>query len=237
MTDLANTEQNQQTALANPISPEQELINSQSAGGFIPGIRIIQGMSEILKENRDARQGQWSLMSDLLPEELHVIIGPYRFHALRMKNNKVDLEDFNFTKDVSKYNPRENRWTHGPDTPDFKIIKTKVIPDSNTTTVKNLTGFDVLLFLQDTQKYAHYFIASTALTMTPTFVQMLSNPGRQGVLGSYLHKGGKHSWWLPKLILKTETIEHKWDEEVLKDFLEPSKIYDPAGPNENARPR
>lgn len=219
----------------------RDQVSSTAGGGFLESLRIIMGTSDIMKqEDSEARPGQWLLGKDkVLPKELPVFIGPWRYHAMRFKDNSVDVESFNLSPN-SSFNPERNDWNH-PDgfTQPYSDIKECVVPD-NGMKLRNLCGFDILFYFPDIKKYGFYFIAGTAKTMPKPSIQdaCIDNPNRLAYLGTRLHEGRNHSWYLPTIRLNVTVPEgHVWDEEVLKKFLDPGIIDPIMGTNLTSRPR
>ena len=213
------------TEIMKPTDMMTDLVKSQSKG-FIPGIRIASGTSDVVNDPESGiRVGEFYCNKDSLGREFKAVIGPWRYHALRMKENKIDLESFCITPN-SRFNPEKNEWLH-PDgfTPNFKEIKDKKIPDDGMK-LTNMAGFDVLLYLPDHNLYGFFFIAKTALTMPKpeVFPTCQANPNRLMYWRAEKAPSTKYTWYIPQVRLSTDPVEHQWDQEVIEKFLNPGLI-------------
>lgn len=232
-----------ETALAKPIDIDKDI--SKSAGpGFTGQIRIVHSTSDALKQGT-AQYKDYTMGNSNLGPQFMAVIGPHRYHALRLVNNQVDIEDYNLTKE-SIYNADTNKWDfpfNGTPlfyTPDFLAVKNRVIPDNNSKGVANLFGIDVLLYLPQLNDFGIFFIAKTAWTMTDTKDKIKTLFGQLTSWTTQELKSTKFSWPGPKVMKSLDPNPGfpKTEEaaEVLAKFLSPGKVYAPEA-TEGARPR
>lgn len=220
------------TALAKPSDLVNQLVKEQTSS-FIPGLRIAQPLSEILKdENAGVKVGEYYLIDKPMGKNVKVRILCWRWHALRLKNNTVDAEDFNQTKD-SKY--ENGQWNNTTYTPLFAEINAQAKAKGLPKGVQAMAGFDILYYLPDFNTYAFFFIAKTALKQDVHTVCM-SNQLREAELGIKLIETASFSWYVPRITLLPISNESFLpDEDVVTKFLYPGPVTDTT--QDEARPR
>lgn len=223
--------ENTQLAPVNPLVGQ--LVKDQTVA-FIPGMRIAQGQSDILK-NKEAKAqlGDIYIMDRVVGERVPVIIGPWRFKALHLKNDKVEVEDYNLSPN-SKY--ENGMWNMQEYTPTFAALNEKAkqkIPYGSPE--QFFAGFEVLFYLPNDDLYASFYFAKTALKQDVHKVCMM-NQGKSGTLFAKLIETPKFSWYVPALALNLTHPEHTFDPELVQKFLWPGPVSDPNS-QADARPR
>lgn len=223
------------TEIINQNEMHKQLLKAAGAGNFTPNMRIAQAMSNEVKSGkakyRDYYIGQGSALINL-GNQVEAIIGPWRYHALRIKDGQIDLEDFNITKS-SRYNAATNNW-ECPDgfTPNFLEIMHKKVPDRPNMELTNMSGYDFLLWVPSINDFVIFFLAKTAFSMTDTADVCLSNKGRLSLWDTQIIESKRYDWPAPKVsiipnsdIVIPETGENL---EKIEKFLNPGVIYDPS---------
>jgi len=207
-------------------------ITKDQTSSFIPGLRIAQPMSEILKEeNTNVKIGDYYLIDKPMGKKVNVRIGPWRFHALRLKNNSVDAEDFNLSKDSKYENGQWNTTTHSPLFAEINAqAKSKTLPKGT----QAMAGFDILLYLPDFNQYCFFFLAKTALKQD-VHITCMNNQQREASLWVKKIETAQFSWYVPGIdLLPITQDQFPWDEEVITKFLYPGPVTDDQS---DARPR
>lgn len=205
---------------------DQEIASkATSSSGFIPNLRLIQPAAS----DQDNPTGSISLgKEENLGNEIEVVIGPWRYHAIRFKNiNEVDKEDFNISVD-SKYIPAENRWEHPHGlTPGYQEILEKAIPDKQGQ-ISNCAGYDLLFYIPSMNTLASFLIARTALTMPkPSVYDTCRNyRGRKAIFYSQKAPSDKFNWYIPGIRLLEGNGELP-QTDLIADQL--TKFFDPPG--------
>lgn len=216
----------QSTALAKSNLAQQVIDDTRP--DFLPTIRIVQPASS----DSENPAGSWSFMGqENLGLEVPVVIYPWRFHAVRFKNDSIDAEDFNMWEN-SVYNAVENDWEHPGYTPGYLEIKEKHVPDDYQGGISNCAGFDMAFYLPSHQTVALYLLAKTALSMTNVYDVCKSYRGRRAILTSELKENKRgNRWYVPKIILEDGDADAPVNPELiakqLESFLNPGKVYIP----------
>lgn len=215
---------------AEPTSLEKQVDNSIGSD-FLSIFKLIHKTSPEFDAGT-AKAGEYMCGNLNVGSKVKVLIGAWRFHALRMKDQSMDLNDFNMSIN-SKYDATNNTWIN-PDgfTPNFKAVMNKEVPDSKSPNVANLVGFDILLYLPEIKEFGVYFLNKTAKSMTNVCDTLKNNRGRLAQLSAHLHDGKSYSWQLPDIALLTDIFDEEISPELLSDvmdkFLNPGPKWNPT---------
>lgn len=191
----------------------QEEFRELTAGSSVlMGIKLMQPLSDPVTAKK-AQPGEFMLVNLNLGEEFLAVIGPWRPHALHLKNKTVISESFDQHSDEFKAIERR----------EAELKKTRVEGEGA------MAGVDFLLWLPEKKTFGYYFFCKTAKQIADDVV------GKQGELVCFTSTlvGKKFKWYLPEIhepAIDIDATVPQLDYDVAMSQFKPEQVEDAGLP-------
>jgi len=161
--------------------PGGELFNELTKGpDFLTRMSLCHPLSDVVNK-AGVKPGNfylnWGEEAIDLGNEVVVVIGPWRPHALLLENKEAKAESFD------------------PESEEFKSIQQTQKKGQETVP---LVGVDYLLHLPEHNETAVFFFNKTAVRAAKDLAKLQQDGHRSALLTSFFNEGKKNSWWIPK---------------------------------------
>lgn len=158
-----------------------ELFNELTKGpDFLTRMSLCHPLSDVVNK-AGIKPGNfylnWGEEAIDLGNEVVVVIGPWRPHALLLRNKEAELESFD------------------PESEEFKQIQQT---QKKSQEVVPLVGIDYLLHLPEHNETAVFFFNKTAARAAKDLYKLAEEGHQVALLTSFFNEGKKNSWWIPK---------------------------------------
>jgi len=194
---------------------------------FLKRVQLLQPLSDAVVKGEPVgcRPGEYLIgMKDKaarLTNQMVVLVGRYRFHAIVIQDKKVEAESFDQNDPV------------------YVSIEREVLSKVKKPNRAVKFGIDFLLYIVELNQFGVYFFAGTAKQEAP---EALKRQGKLALFSSRLVESGSNKWYVPIVIDAPEgtpqpVIDQLVLQTTLTTFAVDKTAAEPEESAETARPR